>query len=172
MMNKMSSQRQSTEEKNLRQGQRRIREVSEALNIRQDEVIRPAEMYFKEIVVDNLLPRRSLDAKVAISLLFSCRQIGRSVKADALAKYVNAEVSEISQCYKDLKKNSPKFQGVQTRFMPVDKLKEVFLKIRVEPDVKKAALSIAENFVKHGVQEGKRPATIGGAAWLIAQVYY
>ena len=134
-------------------------------------MVKPAEQYFKEIVLENLLPRRSLDAKVAISLLFSCRQIGRSIKPDSLARYVNAEVSEISQCYKDLKKNSPKFQGVQTRFMPVDKLKEVFTKMRVEPDVRKAALIVAENFVKNGVQEGKRPATIAGAAWLIVQVH-
>jgi len=54
--------------------------------------------------------------------------------------------------------------------MPVDKLKEVFAKIKVDPDVKKASLIVAQNFVKHGVQEGKRPATIAGAAWLMVQV--
>jgi hypothetical protein len=35
--------------------------------------------------------------------------------------------------------------------MPVDKLKEVFAKMKVDPDVRKASLIVAQNFVKHGV---------------------
>jgi len=72
---------------------------------------------------------------------------------------------EISRCYKDLKKTH-RFGEVQTRIMPVDKIKDAFLKLNsiLPQDVKKGAITVAENFNKFSLCEGKKPATIAGAA--------
>lgn len=106
---------------------------------------------------------RSLEAKVAVSLFFACRRAGRQIKPDALEKYLRTTKVEISRCYKDLKKTR-RFGEVQTRIMPVDKIKDAFFKLNLHPDVKKAAIIVADNFNKKSLCEGKKPATIAGAA--------
>lgn len=82
---------------------------------------------------------------------------------EAIARYARTRQQEISRCYKDLKKIPP-FGDVETRIMPVDKVKDACLKLHFSPDVKKAAVVVAENFVKYAICEGKKPATIAGVA--------
>jgi transcription initiation factor TFIIIB Brf1 subunit/transcription initiation factor TFIIB len=48
--------------------------------------------------------------------------------------------------------------------MPVDKVKDACLKLNYNPDVKRAAIIVAENFIKESICEGKKPATIAGVA--------
>lgn len=54
--------------------------------------------------------------------------------------------------------------------MPVDKVKEAFIanKISFQPEVKnevkKAAITVAENFTILSICEGKKPATLAGVA--------
>lgn len=54
--------------------------------------------------------------------------------------------------------------------MPVDKVKEAFssnkisFSSEVKNEVKKAAITVAENFTKMCICEGKKPATLAGVA--------
>jgi transcription initiation factor TFIIIB Brf1 subunit/transcription initiation factor TFIIB len=68
------------------------------------DIVEPAKYYLREIEVEKLLKGRSLEAKVAISLLFAGRRAGRSLKPEMLAKYARTKREEINRCYKDLKK--------------------------------------------------------------------
>jgi transcription initiation factor TFIIIB Brf1 subunit/transcription initiation factor TFIIB len=110
-----------------------------------------------------------MDVKVAISLIFACRQTGRSVKPDALIRYLRTTPKEISNSYKELKKTR-QFKQIETRIMPEDKVKEALSssKLNFAPDVKahvkKAAIVVAQNFIKQCVAEGKKPATLAGVA--------
>ncbi len=163
LLNTTNYPKDGPEEKNISDGQRRISQIAEALHLKTADIIEPAKYYLKEIEVEKLLRGRSLEAKVAISLLFAGRRAGRSLKPEMLAKYARTRKEEINRCYKDLKR-TPQFGDVQTRIMPVDKVKDACLKLNYHPEVKKAAIIVAENFIKMSICEGKKPATIAGAA--------
>jgi transcription initiation factor TFIIIB Brf1 subunit/transcription initiation factor TFIIB len=51
--------------------------------------------------------------------------------------------------------------------MPKDIIRDA-RSVHLHPDVRKAALEIAENFQRHSINEGKKPATIAGTCMYMA----
>ncbi len=52
--------------------------------------------------------------------------------------------------------------------MPADIVESKSKLLQLSPEVKKVAELIARNFTDHGIEEGKKPATIAGVSFFMA----
>ena len=122
-----------------------------------------AMQYLKEIEDNKHLEGKSLEAKVAIVMFMASRKTGRPRKMTDIRKYAHTTEKEISQCYKELKKNTS-FMLLDTRIQPADIVQEVCGRLKLPEDVRRAAAITAENFSRMSLCEGKKPQTIAGVA--------
>ena len=113
---------------------------------------------------EEILKGRSLGAKVVTSLVVSLRKHQRSLDMNRMIEYANTTKSEVNSCYKRLKRHDL-FQELETRIMPNTIVNQKAHLLSLQPEVKRLALLIAENFVNNNVEEGKKPATIAGVCF-------
>ena len=156
----------TTNEKNLIDVRRKIKQVAEALNLNQSKVRADSYNLFEEIEKSQELKGRSLEAKVAIVIFMISRRFKRDIKIHEIKDYTFTTDKEIAKCYKRIKNSQ--IGNVDTRKKPSDEVKKVCMKLKYVEEVQRAAVIVADNFIKHNICEGKKPGTIAGCSIYIS----
>ena len=153
-LNRGNYPKMNASDKNLHDGMARIRQLTDALNMRGD-VINVAYHYLKETEESKELKGRSLEAKVAVCVLMASRTTDTPRKMRDIVRYTRTNEKEISLCYKKCKNSI--FADIDTRVKPSDHVKDACIKLNLSADIQTAAEITADNFTRAHICEGKKP---------------
>ena len=146
-------------ERNLSEGQTKIRLLAESLNLNHADVKSMAYEYLKKIEDTKVLKGKSLEAKVGCVIFYAARNTKKHKKISEILNYVNSSKQEMSKCFKKCKE--------LLKFVPIPPshiVEAVCNKLSFPPDILRASKITADNFSKHALCEGKRPHTIAGVS--------
>ena len=146
-------------ERNLAEGQTKIRLLAESLNLNHADVKAAAYEYLKKIEDSKMLKGKSLDSKVGCVMYYAARNTKKNRKVSHILNYVNSTEREMSKCFKKCKELL-KFQPIP----PSHIVDDVCQKLNYGPEIMRAAKITADNFSKNALCEGKRPHTIAGVS--------
>lgn len=146
-------------ERNLAEGQTKIRLLAESLNLNHADVKSAAYEYLKKIEDSKMLKGKSLDSKVGCVMYYAARNTKKNRNVRQILNYVNSNEREMGKCFKKCKELL-KFQPIP----PSHIVDDVCQKLNYGPEILRAAKITADNFSKHALCEGKRPHTIAGVS--------
>ena len=156
-------------ERNLREGQRKIRLLAESLNLNHADVKNLAYEYLKKIEDSKKLKGKSLETKVGAVVFYAARNCGKDKKAGEILEYVASSQSELGSCFKKCKElDIIKF----TPLAPSKIVDQVSNKLELNFELKRAGKITADNFGKNAICEGRRPQTIAAVSLMMVLEHF
>jgi len=146
-------------ERNLAEGQNKIRLLAESLNLNHADVKTLAYEYLKKIEDTKILKGKSIDAKVGCVMFYAARNTKKHRRVSQILNYVCSNEREINKCFKRCKE--------LLKFVPTPPsqiVEAACYKLGLPPEILRAAKITADNFSKLALCEGKRPTTIAGVS--------
>ena len=146
-------------DRNLYEGNIKIRLLAESLNLNHSDVRTLASEYLKKIEETKVLKGRSLDVKVTCVMFAAARSTNKHRKISQILNYVSSSEREVNRSFKKCKEL---FKFVSQP--PSQIVESTCLKLNLPYEILRAAKLTADNFRKHALCEGKRPTTIAGVS--------
>lgn len=158
-MQKHHMNRYDGHERNLAEGNQKIKQVVRSVNLDHDDVKKKAHEFLRKIEDQKVLRGKSLDVKVACVVFAAASATKKRRKLSQILQYLNTSEREVNRSFKKCK-DLFKFQATQ----PSQIVYATCLNLELNPEIITAARTTAENFKNFALCEGKRPTTIAGVS--------